>query len=49
MNEHEETTIIDIRAVVKKLYVSRNLFLFRVCPVTFVLASLYILCIKIND
>lgn len=45
MNEHEETTVIDIRALARKLYGKRRLFLFRVWPVTFLLACLYILSI----
>ena len=44
MEERKDIEVIDIRILFKKLYAKRKLF-FKVCPITFVLACLYILCI----
>lgn len=41
----QSTPTIDIGLLVKKLYERRRLFFFKVWPITFVLACLYIVCI----
>ncbi len=44
MEENKNPNIIDLRLIGKKLWDNRKLF-YKVLPITFVLACLYIICI----
>ncbi|MCR4918208.1 MAG: chain-length determining protein [Prevotella sp.] len=45
MVESKENDVIDVGRLIKKIWARRKLFFYRVWPITFVLASLYIVCI----
>ena len=45
MTESKDNDVIDVGRLIKKIWAKRKLFLFKVWPITFVLACLYIVCI----